>query len=200
MRTLERMSPIWWLLGILLVVGGSIASAAYVDVVQSPTLYFTPDDALKASSPYYRYSDGDWGWTHNPIAGTPSSASLNISAYDVDYLGDGWYSGERDYIYALDSGTWVSLGYLTGLDNTWSYTSFVLGPQFYDDIGAGLQVKMDIDTANEGWAVSIAKSALEVDGGQLPNPDPSIPDPASTAILLGASAAALARLKRILAA
>lgn len=57
--------------------------------------------ANQSTFPYYRYEnnypniDGDWGWTHTAIGGTFASATLNISAYDVDAD-----FGEVDNIYA----------------------------------------------------------------------------------------------------
>lgn len=170
----------------------SVAHAApVVDIIQAPTGYFVPTDAQKYDYPYYRWYGEDWGWTHNAISGSITSATLNISAFDVDYS-----SGELDEIFAWDSGAWSSLGFLTGVDDDWSYATFTLGSSFFDDIGAGLQVFMKIDTADEGWAVTLAKSVLSVDGGTLPNPDPNpVPEPC-TMILFGTGIAGAAGLLR----
>ena len=155
------------------------AQAAVTDTVQSPTGFFVPSDALKSSSPYYRGKSGDWGWTHNAIGGTITTASLNISAYDVDFS-----QGERDEIFALDGATWVSLGFLAGANNAFAFSNFVLGANFFDDIATGLQVKMDIDTTGAGWFVSLAKSSLSTDGSPLPPPVPGIPEPETYALML----------------
>lgn len=143
----------------------------------TPT-YFVDSDANKGSAPYYRWQSEDWGWTHNALVGSITTASLNISAYDIDYS-----SGERDEVFAMDSGTWKSLGFLTGSDGAWAFSTFTLGNDFYDDIQNGLQVKLDIDTTSDGWAVTVAKSSLSIDGGALP-PPPPVPEPETYAMLL----------------
>ncbi|MBN2655235.1 MAG: PEP-CTERM sorting domain-containing protein [Nitrospirae bacterium] len=177
-----------------------ISSMAFgaVDTIQAPTGYFTPDDASKYSSPYYRWHGEGWSWTHNPIAGTLTSASLNISAFDVDYDGvPGYYAGERDAIYAYDNGVRTFLGYLAGANDVWAFTDFTLGSNFFDDVNAGLMVEIEIDTTYEGWAVSLAKSALTTDGSNPgnPNPGPAVPEP-STIILLGSGLAGAALLRK----
>lgn len=160
---------------------GSLANAAPIDVQESPTDYFVDSDANKYDYPYYRENGDDWGWTHGLIAGTITSATLNISAFDVDYS-----SGERDAIYAYDGVTETPLGYLAGGNDIWSYTTFTLGNDFFDDINAGLQVYMVIDESDKGWLVTLSKSVLSIDGGTLPNPNPgsTVPEP-GTMMLLG---------------
>ncbi len=185
--------------GILLLLGIPTANAVVtaLDIVQAPTGYFTPSNSYRLSSPYYRWYNEDWGWAHS---GTPfdgisiSSATLSISAFDVD-----WPSGQVDNIYAYDNGTKTLLGQLSGQNNQWSYTTFTLGSQFYDDIGTGLQVEIDIDSTHttDTWAVSLAKSVLEVNGAALPGPDPSVPDGGVTAVLLGAAMAGLGWFRRL---
>lgn len=143
--------------------------------------YFVPDDALRTASPYYRTYGGDWEWTHSAIAGTITSASLNVSAYDVDY------PSEVDNIYAFDaSGAgWTLLGHLAGASDVWSFTNFVLGNNFYDDIATGLKVKIGIDMLDDGWYVTLAKSSLSIDGGRLPPPIPTaVPEPETYAMML----------------
>ncbi|WP_448580249.1 PEPxxWA-CTERM sorting domain-containing protein [Thermaurantiacus sp.] len=168
-----------------LVLSAAGASAAVTDTIQAPTGFFVPTDAQKYDSPYYRGFGEDWGWTHNPIGGVITSAALNISAFDVDFDGiPGSFVGERDEIFAMDDGVWVSLGYLAGSNDIWAFTNFVLGPSFFDDIAAGLKVRMEIDKLNEGWLVTLAKSSLTVNGGSLPPPTPGIPEPATWAMLI----------------
>jgi hypothetical protein len=154
--------------------------------------YWTPSDAQKTSSPYYRWNGQDWGWQHNAIAGTITTASLNISAYDVDA------PSENDEIYAYnnDSASWDLLGSLSGASNIWSFTSFNLGASWFDEIALGLQVKMIIDADNNSWAVSLAKSSLSVDGGTIPNPNPNaVPIPAA-ALLFGPALLGFVGLRR----
>jgi hypothetical protein len=175
-----------------LVLGASQAHAvAVTDTIQAPTGFFTPSDAQKLDSPYYRGKGADWSWTHNAIAGAITNAHLNISAYDVDA------PSEVDKIYAMDDGVWTLLGSLDGNNNTWAFTDFVLGSNFDNDINAGLQVKIEIDTATNGsWLVSLAKSSLTVDGGRLPPPVPGIPEPETYALMLAGLAAVGTIVKR----
>ncbi len=176
-------------------IAGATAAQATIDVVQANTGYFLPADTSFNTSPYYRTGSQDWSWTHNAINESIDSATLNIGAYDVDS------PDEVDNIYALDSGVWTLLGPLTGVNNQYSYTSFTLGANFYDDIAAGLQVKVDIDAEDTGqWLLTLSKSVLQVNGGDLPPPTPTAaPEPASWAMMLvgfGFAGAALRRNRR----
>ena len=180
--------------GLGLTLGAGLASAAVVtDTVEFSTGFFVPDESSTYSSPYYRWHDEDWGWTHNAIASSFSSATLNISAWDVDA-----YSGEVDVISAWDEDTsaWMTLGSLQGLDNDWGYTTFVLSSALYDEIAEGLKVWINIDSTHswDTWAVTLSKSVLALDGATLPDPDPGpdpVPEPA-TMLLFGTGLAGLA--------
>jgi len=161
------------------------------------TTYFIPPSAGVTTSPWYRYGNQDWGWTHNPIAGTFTSASLNISAYDVDFA-----QGEVDLI-TIVNGASISLGSLTGVNNAFSFTTFNLdltNPNIVSAINNGMKVFMNINAGSGNWAVTLAKSSLSVDGGQLPDPNPTVPDGGTTLALLGAAMAGLAGLRRKLRA
>jgi len=141
------------------------------------TTYWTPD-LTTTGFPYYRGYGEDWGWQHNAIGGSITSASLNIAAWDVDFN-----RGEVDNIEAYNSNTasWELLGSLAGSNNAWEFTNFTLGSSWYDEINAGLQVRMLIDVVSKGnWLVALSKSALSVNGGTLPNPKPgAVPIPAA---------------------
>lgn len=175
---------------------GTMLGVPTTDVLQFPVDYFVPDEGSTYNSPYYRWFDEDWGWTHNTLGPSFTSAELYISSWDVD-----WESGEVDVISAYDVATssWLTLGTLKGATDAWSYTTFVLDPVLYDDVAAGLQVHMDIDSTNDWarWAVTLAKSVLTVDGGTVPAPDPSpvVPEPA-TLSLIGIGVLSLIRVKR----
>ena len=159
-------------------------AAPVTDTVQAPTGFFVPTDGQRFDSPYYRGLGENWGWTHGVIAGAIGSATLNISAFDVDAPPQVGFVGEIDKVYANDSGTWVYLGDLKGGNNIWAFSTFALGASFFDDINSGLQVKIDIDTTHEGWFVTLAKSSLSVDNGALPPPVPGIPEPGTYAMML----------------
>ncbi len=177
-------------LGIILMFG-SVANAGYTDVVQYPTGNFVnPSDPMGN----YRWFDQDWGWQHKAYSGNITSASLSVAAWDVDWSADS--DGEHDVIYAYDNGVKTLLGELNGANDQWAWTTFTLGPQFYDDIKNGLQVFMDIDSTHtyDYWAVSLSKSALSINEGELPPPNP-VPEPA-TCLMIASGLAGLAFAKR----
>lgn len=161
--------------------------AAVVDTIDAnsgqPGTYFVPFGNGPTDSPYYRGKGEDWGWVQNGIAAGFTSATLNISAWDVDFS-----SGERDEIWVKNNGVDQFLGYLEGSNNEYSFTEFTLGADLFDDITAGLQVFMKIDTNTNGsWLVSLAKSVLATDGAGPGNPNPTpVPLPAAGFLLLGA--------------
>ncbi|MBT9470020.1 MAG: PEPxxWA-CTERM sorting domain-containing protein [Pseudomonadota bacterium] len=159
---------------------GTSAAAPYTDTVEAPLGYFTPTPADTTNSPYYRGFGQDWGYTHGAIAGAFTTATLNISAFDVDAA-----QGEIDKIYAYDNGVLTEIGSLAGANDIYSFTNFNLGANFFDDIASGLQVFMKIDVNDDGWLVSLAKSSLSVDNGSLPNPNPGgVPEPATWAMMI----------------
>ena len=155
-------------------------AVAVTDTVQAPSGFFVPTDAQKYDSPFYRGADEDWAWQHSAIGTAFTTASLNISAFDIDFA-----AGELDEIFAMDGATWVSLGFLTGNDGVWEFgNAFALGANFFDDITTGLKVRIDIDTGRDGWYATLGKSSLSLDEGVLPPPTPGVPEPSSWAMLI----------------
>ncbi|WP_100641329.1 PEP-CTERM sorting domain-containing protein [Alteromonas facilis] len=161
--------------------------------------YFVDNDANKYDSGIWRGASEDWGWVHNAIAGTFSSIILEISAFDIDS------PDEIDNVYAWDGSDWFLLGNLMGTDDTWEFTVFDLTGYAWAEtqVNAGLQLWLDIDVANEGWLVTLAKSTLSVDGGnQQCVPQPGAPCTSTnvsepyTVALLGLSLFGLASVRR----
>lgn len=174
----------------------TVMYASTIDVKEFATGYFLDPDESASSSPYYRYYDEDWGWTHGAIAEAITTVSLSISAYDVDFTEIDRISG-----WDVDTSTWIDLGQLTELGtNVWSYTTFDLTgiTALHDEVAEGLQIWMDIDSTNTSitWAVTLAKSVLNVNEGILPDPDPNpVPEP-TTMLLFGLGILGLAGVSR----
>lgn len=167
--------------------------AAWIDVIDASDAqagtYFTPDDASKYNAPYYRWAGEDWDWTHTAYAGSYTTATLSISAFDVDAG-----SGELDVI-AVVNGAPIVIGSLAGGSDIWSYTSFDV-TALAAQIALGLKVEIRIDENNAGWAVTLAKSVLTLDGATPPPPQPGVPDGGASLILLGLGALGLGLVRR----
>lgn len=156
----------------------SAAMAAPITDVQeynnnSATEYFVDSDGNKYDQPFYRNQNQDWEWIHNPLAGLFTNIKLSISAFDVDYD-----SGELDAISVFDGTSWLSLGYLAGASDIWAFTDFDLTGFSWaqSQVNAGLKVRMNIDQNNAGWLVTLGKSTLTVNGGDLACvPTPGVP-------------------------
>jgi hypothetical protein len=185
-------------LSLLLAFTAMAQAAGYTDTIQAPTGYFVPTDAQKYSSPYYRWYNEDWGWTHNALSGVVTSittATLNISSFDVD---SPYGEVDKIYVYNNDTSSWDYLGSLVGESDEWSYDSFVLGSQYFDEILAGLKVWVDIDSTNtyDYWALTLAKSVISIDGSPIPNPEPgTVPIPGAF-LLLAPGLAGLAVIRK----
>jgi hypothetical protein len=184
--------------GMVMTFGTFAFAAPAVDVVETPTNYFVPTDGQKYDVPYYRWWNQDWGWQHNAVAGSFTSATLRISAWDVDYS-----SGERDKIFVgADYASRVEVSttnpYLIGADDDWAYTDFDVTAYLSIITTTGLYVWMDIDSTHtsDTWAVALAKSTLSLDGGAGPGPEPGpVPEPL-TMLLLGLGLTGIAGARR----
>lgn len=147
------------------------------------TEYFVESDFSKEVDGYYRYTNEDWGWVHEPIAGSHSSIILEVSAFDVDYYLDEdeypRYIGERNMISVYSGTEWVDIGLLDGENNSWMFTAFDLSGYDWAEaqVNAGLQVEIDIDTMEEIWRVTLGKATLTTDDGSglVCDPEPGIP-------------------------
>ena len=182
------------------------ASAMVLDVIDATDgqadTYFVPAPGMEFDDPYFRFADmdtdpavfepGDWGWQHNAIGGPFTTATLGISAFDVDNPSSfpGTVDDEIDEIQLFNNQTmaWETIGILDGTTNSFSYTTFALGASWFDEIASGLMVQILIDQLDTGfWGVSLAKSVLSIDGAPLPDPNPS-PVPVPAAVWLFGSA------------
>ena len=176
------------LLGAL--VGATNVNAASVDTIDafSPAAnaspnYFAPNSIATTDAPYYRYVGEGWDWAHNAVTSPFTTATLSVSAYDVDNPSAvNGFTDEIDEIYGFEtsSSTWNLIGVLNGANDIYSFTTFNLGASWTDEISTGLMVRMLIDTTNQGWAVTLAKSVLATDGAPIGNPNPgAVPVPAA---------------------
>lgn len=174
------------------------ASAGVIDTIDSNSgvgnvspNYFAPNSIATTSSPYYREAGEDWQWTHNAIVTPYTTASLSISAYDVDNpSAQPAFDDEIDEIYGWETSTasWSLIGVLDGANDIYSFTTFNLGASWADEIAAGLLVRILIDQNDEGWAVTLAKSVLATDGEDIGNPNPGTEVPLPAAAWLFGSA------------
>jgi len=179
-------------------------SASSLDTIDATSgqanTYFVPSLGQEFIAPYFRYMGEDWGWAHNAIGGAITTASLSISAYDVDNPSSfpGTIEDEIDVIQAFSSTLgWVDIGVLAGSTDAFSYTTFNLDSSWFDEIAAGLMVQILIDQNDTNfWGVSLAKSVLSIDDATLPNPNPN-PVPVPAALwLFGTALAGLAGFGR----
>ncbi len=179
------------------------ATADTIDAL-SPALnatpnYFAPNSIATIDAPYYRSVGEDWQWAHNAVISPYTTATLSISAYDVDNPTiDIGRANEIDEIYGWETSSlsWELIGVLAGANNIYSFTTFDLGTSWTDEIETGLMVRMLIDQDNGGYAVTLAKSVLATDGAPIGNPNPgSVPVPAA-AWLFGSAALGFFGMRR----
>jgi hypothetical protein len=180
-------------------------SAMTVDTIDvssgQANTYFVPSLGQEFDSPYFRREGQDWGWQHNAIGAMFATASLSISAWDVDNPSTNPnHDDEIDVIqaYSTDLAAWVDVGVLAGTSDAFSYTTFNLDNSWFNEIAAGLMVQILIDELDQDnyWGVSLAKSVLSLDGAPLPNPNPgAVPVPAAL-WLFGTALAGLAGFGR----
>ena len=162
------MRKIYILVGLVFVLCSTAQALQTVDVQNASNWgnWFIPDNADPYPgelnfdlSPYYRWHDEDWGWTHTVTFSVPGpitilGATLEIEAWDVD-------ATEVDRI----KGDGIDLGVLAIEDNDWKTTTFNLGPAALAALADGtFNVFMNIDELGYTyWAVTLRKSTLTVD-------------------------------------
>jgi len=138
------------------------ATVTVVNTVDSDDgYYFAPAGVVLDHPPYYRGSWEDWGWSHD-LTTVPAgaqgilSATLSISAWDVDY-----YEGEIDVVYANG----VAIG---TLDETWGRqwgtTTFSLPTSVLNDLweDGELSIYVDVDSETGGSRVTLGSSVLTI--------------------------------------
>ena len=158
------------LFSIIMIVGGVASAAQTTDTLiwsnGGPGTYFLPPNTDPTLSPYYRWFNEDWGWTHTvsmPGLVSINWATLSIENFDIDAQAS---DPEIDEITADG----FDLGHLSGLDMQWSITPFNLNTSAVAD--GVLNVWMDIDTTHtiSWWAVTLRSSTLTVDYNVIPVP------------------------------
>ena len=171
----------------LLIAFGKV-SAIELDTIDASSgqadTFFVPSAGLEFVDPYFRYEGEDWGWQHNAIVNPFTTATLSISAFDVDNPSSfPLVDDEIDVIQGFDNATmdWLTIGTLAGSTDVYSFTTFDLDSSWFPEIQSGLMVRMLIDDLGTGvWGVTLAKSVLSLDDATLPNPNPSaVPVPAA---------------------
>lgn len=177
----------------LLLVSNSFAKTyVFTDTRDSATWgdWFTDTDPTNYNpyfySPYFRFNNEDWGWTHTITFKEPPtdiiSATLEINAWDVDIL-----SQEVHDIYADD----IYIGHLVpnhnesnadGYKADWCVTTLTFSPDallalidgeadMWIDIDAGRYVENNESSA---WGVTLGYSTLTVVYESDPLDDPLV--------------------------
>jgi hypothetical protein len=167
---------------IFVVSNSANANVTVVDIVdysdgQTGTYFFpyAEGDSRRDDAPWYRYWDGDWGWTHTfsppgPAPGSIISATLEIRAWDVDPSSSDIIPSQVDIF-----GGGSNIGILQGQDDLWSTTTFSLPSSFFTDLMDGsIDIWMDIDSLNtyqmDMWAVTLGWSKLTITYEIIPAP------------------------------
>lgn len=172
---MKRLLLIFSLVCLILALGSSAYALQTVDVQDStdaeagawflpPPPVLQPEDnpvMFKNFSPYYRWYNEDWGWTHTVSYAVPVvdasqilGATLEIEAWDID-------STEVDRITADG----VDLGVLPIKDEDWITHTFTLDATALAELVDGtLNMWMNIDEIGyKYWAVTLRQSTLTVD-------------------------------------
>jgi hypothetical protein len=169
-RVMRKYVTIFGLACLIMVFSSSAQALQSIDIQDSSNHgdWFLPPSAspqpgdltFKQTSPYYRGTNKDWGWTHTISFSVPSpiilGATLEIEAWDVD---------EPDEIDVIKADG-INLGNLDiGYHEAWHTTVFTLGPSALAELADGtLDILMDIDSLDTwDWLVTLKSAKLTVD-------------------------------------
>ena len=154
------------------------ASAMSVDIIDAsntpgPNSTFFAPAGMHNFIPFYRYEGEDWTWSHIGTGMDIVSATLSITAWDVDNpaVVPAGNDPEIDQIGGFKGGAWTDIGLLEGQSNEFSVTSFVLDSSWFSDIQSGLMLGILIDQddtdnydgGNFFYGVSLIQSKLTLE-------------------------------------
>ncbi len=141
-------------------------------VVVSGMLLFIPGTLFAAGATYDATPGANWAPAYvgygehitgsfNITASASGSAVLTVHAYDIDEE-----QGEVDNVYFTDGGGAEHfLGKLSGVNETWTTTTFALDIAWVNELGScSFRVEPDVVTQND-WYVTVDNAQIATDSG-----------------------------------